>query len=533
MSRIQSEAAVASQRATPKLLELLDDPDFRRRFATVVPFLAGLSAAQLLERYRNEVAVTEITHNFPAAHELATFNSVDVDLRLLANASYFWNQWEIQYAYPEWTDKDTTMEWMVPAAATEMGLYKMKAFTGESPFDIHGLGGWPATYAEASERLVYTSFNQYRTDIGVDEFGPIAVLFDRSYIQNMTVLSAVDTGDFESLCNNTFTHLLCSQQKDDQNACAKFWYCGWDKANGQCDSMQRVLRKDVDYGLPGCDYYDGTPGTLAPGHFDHMLLANVFFWNRSCFTCGGNASNTVKSTPAENLAFLLGRLFAGWAQGSHGGAGIVGMRDNLHEHYTEANIMGAPHFPAAVSLVVGDFATLFGTALGEELQQWCAKWGWPLAWALGPNKDPSADPDSSYTNNISYPANKRFLDPTMLRVASPPSPPTNLEGGGVVQGNSSCGANLTGVNASASVILRRYWKQVNTSREHFRQTNHTHPFPPTKVVADWWGALAAALGDELRVEPLHAADCGSSGDGSVPASRCVGINWRRDCVCYQ
>ena len=36
--------------------------------------------------------------------------------------------------------------------------------------------------------------------------------------------------------------------------------------------------------------------------------------------------------------------------------------------YWEANIAGAPLFPAGLKMLVGDFKTLFGTADGQQLQ---------------------------------------------------------------------------------------------------------------------------------------------------------------------
>lgn len=203
VQQIRARAKIASQKSTQKLLALLDSPDFRNEFLAIAPQLSGLTSTALLTNYRDAVSTAEIIHNFPADASLQAFNNVDVDLKMLMgrgpdayNATYFINQWEIAILSPNHTDRDTLMEWMVPAAAAEMGLYRMRGFSGINPFGISGLGGWPANYEEASERVVYTSFNLFRTDIGVGEFGPVGVVFDRhgsAGVQNMTVLSAVDT----------------------------------------------------------------------------------------------------------------------------------------------------------------------------------------------------------------------------------------------------------------------------------------------------------------------------------------------------
>lgn len=146
VTKIAQRAAAASSVATPKLLALMDSADFRSHLKTVAPHLADITSPDLLHRYRQEVATTEIIHNFPADVALMDdFNTVDVDLNMLMgkgagayNASYFINQWEIAHLFPNHTDRDTLMEWMVPAAATEMGMYQMKGFTGKNPFGISG-----------------------------------------------------------------------------------------------------------------------------------------------------------------------------------------------------------------------------------------------------------------------------------------------------------------------------------------------------------------------------------------------------------
>ena len=103
----------------------------------------------------------------------------------------------------------------------------------------------------------------------------------------------------------------------------------------------------------------------------------------------------------------------------------------------------------------------------------------------------------------------------------------------MIIGNSSCGANLTGVNSVSSAALWRQWRAVNVSWQHYMDTNHTHPYPPLVVVAAWWEALAEELGEALRVELLHATDCGLDGGSGNHGERCIGFNWRMDCVCYQ
>jgi len=140
----------------------------------------------------------------------------------------------------------------------------------------------------------------------VSEFGPVGIVMNRDFVANATVLSPMDTGDYTSTCNATFTSLLCSQMGSDPKACGKFWFCAFDISKNKCDSMQAVLKEGVEYGSPGCEHWDHAPGSLRD--FDHMILANAKFWNRTCFTCDGNASHTRVLTWQYNLAFQFSRL---------------------------------------------------------------------------------------------------------------------------------------------------------------------------------------------------------------------------------
>ena len=44
------------------------------------------------------------------------------------------------------------------------------------------------------QRPVYTAVNHHKVDLGNPNFGPVGVVFDREFNDNMTLLGAVDTG---------------------------------------------------------------------------------------------------------------------------------------------------------------------------------------------------------------------------------------------------------------------------------------------------------------------------------------------------
>lgn len=105
------------------------------------------------------------------------------------------------------------------------------------------------------------------------------------------------------------------------------------------------------------------PGALTlgtPEHHYHTLAAGVSVWN--------------ETDPASQLGVMVRRM----AEPYH-----TNISSSEIFKYWEANIAGAPPFPAGVKMLVGSFSKLFGTDDGRRLQAWCKKEGWVLAWALG------------------------------------------------------------------------------------------------------------------------------------------------------
>lgn len=121
------------------------------------------------------------------------------------------------------------------------------------------------------------------------------------------------------------------------------------------------------YGRPHGDgprIDNGSPGELTlgtPTHYYHTLAAGVSVWN--------------DSKPATQLGVMVRRMAEPY--------GATGIDSQEIFKYWEANIAGAPYFPAGIKMLVGSFAKLFGTDDGQRLQAWCKKEGWVLAWGLG------------------------------------------------------------------------------------------------------------------------------------------------------
>lgn len=496
MRRISEEARRGSVAAGSALLFAFGDEGFRSRLTQLLPESSEWSAPQLLNRFRGELAVSEIIHNLPARSS-PSINPVDVDLGILSQTTFLMNQWELAFLEPNRTDPGTLAEWMAPQDATETGLYGMVPFSGHDPLRLGGR--WPASFDEAAQRPVYNSLNFMRVDMGVAEFGPLGLVFRRRFVENMTVVSPVDTGDFEDMCNGTFTHSLCSEVGAEKELCGKLWFCAWSD-DGFCDSMQRVLAKSGQFASPGCDKWDGTPGTLSD--YDHLILANVNFWNRT----DSNRSRSEVLNWRDNLALQVARLLSPWNSET-----LPRAREAFHEHYWEANVLGTPLFPDAVLLVLGDFSVLFGTDDGMRLQALCNKWGWALVWALGPNLNRIVDEGSTYTGNYTFAGNKRLLDPLALAA-------------GKAGGTASAACNMSEIGKRSADIFQQHWDRIDAARKA-REANTSYPFPAPRELEQWWSALAQELGASLRVEPLRAASC-------ADVQRCFGVNWAGDCVCY-
>jgi hypothetical protein len=117
----------------------------------------------------------------------------------------------------------------------EVGLMGYPAFTHSSTMKTPSFP-FPSV-AESVERPVYAALNLDKIDIGFGILGTVATVFTPSYVRNLTLVSAVDTGWWENSCNSSYT-----------------------PTNVNCSAWDRTL------------------GVLQKGGFDHILLANVELW---------------------------------------------------------------------------------------------------------------------------------------------------------------------------------------------------------------------------------------------------------------
>ena len=259
--RLRPRAAAASASARAALLGKLGSQAMRDSLRACCPDVAGLAPANLLQRVRDEVLVSEVVHNFCATSvptgrfggRCAQYG--DFDLRVAPTAKSFYNAWTMQAlnltAPTPWNDG--FME------RAEVGMM------GYPPFGCRGAGCVPSP-AAAKERPVYAALNLDKTDMGFAALGTVAAVFKTSYIANMTLVSATDTGWWENLCNR-------SAPRGNPSASA---------AHRGPHAAHR--RAGASAGVANCSALAGRPptfGTLHNESFDHLLLGNVEFWQPS------------------------------------------------------------------------------------------------------------------------------------------------------------------------------------------------------------------------------------------------------------
>lgn len=189
---------------------------------------------------------------------------------------------------------------------------------GLRPMKVPGV---PKTFDDVAERATYCLVNDALIDAGSPIFGQVSSVFSQSAAHRMMILSAIDTGSWESFCNRSL--------------------------------MKNMSTVNCSAYLPFVHL-----GTME--HFNHLFLINEQFW-----------------TGKNTLAYRFKRLEGSW--GSHPFTG-----KNLLSYF-EAIPLGPLLFPGDVRFLIGDFPELFGTSEGAMLRKWAMQRRWVLIWTLGLN----------------------------------------------------------------------------------------------------------------------------------------------------
>lgn len=358
-ARANSEAKAASDAATPQVLSLFGSPAFQTALAACCPEVAGLSASELLDRYRAEARVAELAHNFPAmpSSGSAHHHWVDETIALVETYPWFLNQWQAALVQNGTSNTsrprfDPRLEAAGSPSDAETGIFGLPSFANpERP-----------SWTEASDRLIYVAHNMRRRDTGSSyHFGDVSAIFRTSSVSSLVVIAPVDTGIWEGSCNvsagtNPWRNLNCSY---------------WPAAR---------------------------PSVATLHHFDHMILANPGLW------AAADGIDIVRSMKA---------LFARSALGGDYAA-VPPLQPDELEQYWESDVVGNPKLDT-VKFLIPLFGSLFGTDAGKRLQSLAAAKGWPLVWALA---DGSDGQQSGHSSSASCPANQRLLDPALAHLTN-------------------------------------------------------------------------------------------------------------------
>ena len=356
----QNDAArTASAAATPAVLDLFSSAEFREGLRQCCASLADLPSTELLARFREQVAVAELAHNFPS--QAGGQHFTDETLDAMSEYPWFINQWQAKLLQPHaqaWhfdplRGSRTARDVAFSMSDAEVGIF------GCAPFAVPDLPTWD----EASSRLVYVAHNLRQRDTGSsNHFGDVSAIFRRSSVDSLVLIAPVDTGIWEGSCN------------------ASTGENPW---------------KDLN-----CSYWPSrTVGTFE--HYDHLIRGNTGSWS------GGGVSG-----PAHSLANQTARLFARTALADGGYGALPSLLSEELEQYWESNIVGNPRLEA-IKFLVPTFGALFGTGVGRKLQQTAMEHKWPLVWALGDGSAGGHGPSSNSTPAQSWPANLRLLDPAV------------------------------------------------------------------------------------------------------------------------
>ena len=265
--RAAAAAKAASVAATPQLLSALALPVVKAALHSCgASGLAALSPQQLLDRIDAEVQVTETVHGW---------GSLGYENELGPDSGFMYNLWEVPLLAPaagamqpvdseghgcyplsdilrvnatvcteygwdlskpgtfpqvpvcKWQTSSGMCINTVPAGleAVETGLY------GFPKFKVRGA---PQNFQEASIRLIYAAFNLQRLDTGSSGvFGGIGMVFQPSYIRNMTQLAPTDTGLYAGCLLQAEPDLaepsffaICSEEEN-VTACNYRVNCDW------------------------------------------------------------------------------------------------------------------------------------------------------------------------------------------------------------------------------------------------------------------------------------------------------------------
>ena len=146
---------------------------------------------------------------------------------------------------------------------------------GLRPFEAHGA---PRNNSEAAERSIYALLNLAGADGGSPLYGDISAVLSPRHVRSVTLLSAIDTGEWTALCNQTRGNTaegIAAWREGTAPLPGVPWHGVRREGVGWTPNPPPGWTPSSNYTpyAPVCDAYHFTLGTL--DHFDHLILANL------------------------------------------------------------------------------------------------------------------------------------------------------------------------------------------------------------------------------------------------------------------
>eukprot|EP01044_Picomonas_judraskeda_P001803 COSAG03_NODE_115_length_12417_cov_9.898945_8_plen_366_part_00 len=294
VARLTAAARVASSAASPLLLAALDDPEFRRMLhQRGLPQLAAAPPAMLLAQLRAEAAAAELTHNLALGNGTvrrakcaacdgwapgADAGMTRTPLFAMDTLPSLWTLGLLGYA-----DPGEVSGWMHGADAVECGVLGCPAFEGSLPQPQRAGRPpyWPTNQSEALNRPIYAVLDLNKIDVGVPDFGPVALVMNRSTIAPLTALMPVDMGLWAPACrfDDRFHDTEQCARQHTQQECER--PCGGDgsRCDISCSWQQRC--SDRVRGTTSCCVANRTVDNCCSAQTQRNGLAP-----RGCVACG-------------------------------------------------------------------------------------------------------------------------------------------------------------------------------------------------------------------------------------------------------
>ena len=236
------------------------------------------------------------------------------------------------------------------------------------------------------------------------------------HVRSVTLLSAIDTGEWTALCNQTRGNTaegIAAWREGTAPLPGVPWHGARREGVGWTPNPPPGWTPSSNYTpyAPVCDAYHFTLGTL--DHFDHLILANLHCapaqttlmprtharttaaTPQPLHSCAGKAPCALHPAPCTTADWnhslpegLAARLEPSCRPPRPAAASSLQTTD-LYQ-YLEAMPAARLRLPDAVHFLIGSFPALFGSELGTKLRDWCVQRGWILLWSLGLNLGPNA-----------------------------------------------------------------------------------------------------------------------------------------------